>query len=1486
MAIYKLNESDKALACDILGYLNFSSGSFDAQFMTAWNGLFDSLIRQGAVATWKESLIVLRDELNNLVVQGGAFFDSRQSFQILDIVDSVLKEYRIFHKDVLFSLDESLLFNAFFMARVSMFITREYCASEGKVDPHEIVISLSDFLGYRPIPVLADGVKHEANLHEWIAPIPLYRQGVGVVDGPYRELIETTLEILKDTDKDLLFDASFELDNMTELSMDPRPFDFDQPVAQRLNYRFGTWDERSVDGEGFFRRFVLQRTIVDCLLERVRENSDARLHERYMFEAAALLAGTMLMASGVSGGYVQAHDSSTTLESLVGKIAAYRDRFYEELIKKVPLGFREALEQEEKTLFQPFGGVRQALNRRLSDKKAEQMHRFALARTYARMGYYEASARQAAAIETTSARLLSRIDCCITKAHLCADVGNLREASACMPEIEDLLRRGIECGALADPWFILGFDSQYNLFPAVENGIHDHRLDTLIDLLNDIFDLYSRLQKEAAAAGDSDLRCVLSEQMSDLACWWDQYGSVEVTSVEGFSGQEAWESAAVVSTALAAWSQAGKCIGDIAFWRSHVERFKSPKAFVLLGEALLEKEDWVSCASLLIYWLDQSFNIPLTEDDYSFNSLANNLLEQLWRNGEPKEGIKAKDEDGKFSKKDYLVRWNLTKSFLDRIEANAGAYWEVPRLELSEEDFEERLNFRSDNPVLVEFTRRLLSSTRYSNFRNGSQRKKIVVHASLKDAARVFDSSNLPQPAELELFYRENKRFFPDYLTFSVYVEILVGAVRLSPEARKRYFDYIVDNRGTLFPTSSLDECSAQSEEESIHETYEGEVDSERDASSINHNEDRKITGSDPVFNAAYEGMSFCDSANDGNADDTCQGNPFYNNRMDEDGAFFSNETNRISERLIFVYSMAKLWKIASEKSPMLHYITTEIMDEEELSDARIRIEEWLKQALFFRDELYELLDQASRYRIQTPTGSVDSLEGYDQICATKEFLLDRIIWTIVEVEDALLYMKAIVRDSCVPKYKKQWNATVIVIFSALLRSDVKKVRQLWPVLIENLKKETLLYIPIARGGEPRDIVEARRLQQIFLRLLSYASRLGMITETFQLIECIRTMEQNRLSSPGSITEFDRFVETAIRGLTEVLANSANYWNESQDENRDGDSSLLFCLERISEIVLNFWLQHSRQILISSVERIVAEPQWSEVKAFIESYGQDLFTQQFLSFRNLRAILHQGTLNYLRTLIQLKEEDKKIEFGLSLVNALICGEISNERASIFLEEVLECVAENFAEYVDYNGTTTQSDKGEKLFVFLDFLRTLSKYERISWNLKPVYWVHDSLIRAQKPAAESWKEKIKKQSSIQSRSLLQQFLNLTRQYGVSLQGVYGRLQEQFVRPLEIAQMCGLVYDAISEVRKSGEHNPVFHKLDEMAEKFAKAPSSASFDLPDWLIELQDEVMRSRVDCREERRFQEPKEQNIEPIPFPIAILSFDEVEAQLKLRNKN
>ena len=53
---------------------------------------------------------------------------------------------------------------------------------------------------------------------------------------------------------------------------------------------------------------------------------------------------------------------------------------------------------------------------------------------------------------------------------------------------------------MIDPWNILGFGGQYSLFPAVENSVHDHRVDELLDMVSDIFTLYVRIHKAAAAS--------------------------------------------------------------------------------------------------------------------------------------------------------------------------------------------------------------------------------------------------------------------------------------------------------------------------------------------------------------------------------------------------------------------------------------------------------------------------------------------------------------------------------------------------------------------------------------------------------------------------------------------------------------------------------------------------------------------------------------------------------------------------------------------------------------------------------------------------------------------------------------------------------------------------------------------------------------------------------------------------------------------------
>ena len=159
-----------------------------------------------------------------------------------------------------------------------------------------------------------------------------------------------------------------------------------------------------------------------------------------------------------------------------------------------------------------------------------------------------------------------------------------------------------------------------------------------------------------------------------------------------------------------------------------------------------------------------------------------------------------------------------------------------------------------------------------------------------------------------------------------------------------------------------------------------------------------------------------------------------------------------------------------------------------------------------------------------------------------------------------------------------------------------------------------------------------------------------------------------------------------------------------------------------------------------------------------------------------------------------------------------------------------------------------------------------------------------MIRSCKPAAELWKENIKEQSAVQAGNILALYETLNKRHGIWLQSIYERLHERFVRPLEVAQMCGLVFDAISEVRANGEDNPVFKQLEEMVESCAAEPGGVGFELPDWLTELQDEVMLSRVDSKEEQRLREPKDEAFEPVPFPIEPMTLEDVEAQIPTVN--
>jgi len=1336
------NLNGSSVVKEILGYLNFSSGARDTGFLRALSDCFAILAQKQSENVWILVRDMLCQELKLLQKESETFKQSEQASRVLTLVfDKLLPAYRDFHQDLLFHQSDDFLFTPFFLGRAfEVVLSQEQPWDNEKKLIERAIHQVNDYLGYRPIPVLEGREKNEANPHEWIAPIPLYIEGAGVAFGRYKPIIEKGLEILRNTDPAILRDACLDPEKMRELVLDPRAYDFDHPVNRRPNYHFGTWDLQTIDNNGYFRRFVLHQVTLDGILQRLESaytgESDVSSvpYDELLYEAGAILAGTMLMGAGISGDHTHTYDSNSSLTTLMPHIAGYRDRFYEFLMSRIPSKMRPRLEQEMKRLHQPFGGARQSLNKQLAKKRADQLQRFHLARTLARMGYFAAAKRQADIISVASARILCTMDCLITQGHLLTDQEKLDEASHVLPVIEELLHRGIACGAIADPWTILGFGAQFSLFPAVDNAVHDHRIDDLINLLNDIFDLYSRLQKEAAASGQSDMQADVSDRMSNLASWWDQFGSTEVSSVEGFSGHAVWASATVVATALAAWNEAGTAAGDVQFWSRRVERFESPKAYVMLGEALLEQRDLVATMALMMHWLSQSDTIPLTEGDFSFHALIMRWVELLWK--EESNPPKTQSDHKRFSPLGPVKRWEMTKKLFDFLEANADEYWRVPTFEIETEG-------------------------------------------------------------------------------------------------------QAMDQKKT----------------------------------------DEKDRGIDETFSAAYENVTYRDTAEDGIDEDIAEGGKLGkpSKFQDDDDFELLKETDRISDRLAFTLSLSKLWRYAATKSPMISG------DKAEAVEAKDKLTEWLAQARKIWTDLQVLLDAVASYEVPPPKGTQDSLMEYDRHRGTKEILLDRVIWTIVEVSDAMYTICAVLGDKLpedVTEILDDWQKMVLPVFAAAYRADVKKVKMRWPTMLKTLIKETLLYVPTSRGGNSRDIVTVRFLQQTIIRLFEYGPRLGLITETVDLLHTIEQMEQLHPLRAGAITEYDRLFEKATRAIAQCVAESSKKWRIKPNDLEYPTSShaLVDYIEQVIEILLSGWLSHSRQIRISPVEAIADRRVWEGMKGFIQKYGHDIFTQSFMGFGNLRAVLHQGTQNYLESLVKIYQDEGELETAQTLVEDIIDHRIAMEEAVYNLEVIFESIAENYSEYIDYNSTTIHSDRGEKLYMLLDMLRVLTGYERVSWNLKPVYWVHDEMIRAQRTeAAELWERAVAKRSVQAAEEHLKHYMRLSEKYGMWLPSVHERLQERFVRPLQIDRMCGMVPAAVREARNEDSPKKAFVELEAQIELFAKEPMGVGYEVPEWLSSLQDEVLATRLDENDETKSDDVY--NLPPL-IPQIRLSRTELDKQI------
>lgn len=654
---------------NLLGYLNFATGRPDARFQRAWDQAFRAVVAAGSERPWLDLPATLLAHLREYHAAGqAAFKDIAQAEAVLNLlVDHVLPAYRRFHADLLGHVPDMELFQSFFLVRVVEAILNQ----GGPWDEVERITKsalhqLNDYVGFRPIAVLESRDRPDPYDHERFRPIPLFIHGAGTAYGPYEAVIAKALDILQRTPESLLDEAYLDLGLLSEWAYDPRGYDHQHPVNRRPNYVFGEWDPHLLDNHGRYRRYVSRKPILDAVLERLNQHPQFPWEDR-LFEAGAVLAGTVLMASCICGRGPGTHDSTVNLAKIVPRIAQLRDAFYDHWLDQMTGPLADRLRIEARTLRQPFGGIRQHLNQRLAAARATQLQERRVALLLATMGYEAEGLKRAERLESPSIRFVTAIQGHIVSADHATDHGDFDAAVAALIQVDDLLHRGIDCGALIDPWNILGFQGQMPLFQSVEDSIHDHRADELLRLMEQTFEAHGRLVCAAAAQGRGDVVAMLAPRSRELAAWWDRFATHEVGGLDSVHGEPIVSAALNAAEVLAEWHARGETPADLAFWRSRRDRLGATQSYALIVRVLLHKRDFAAAIGLLISWLSQADEVDLEEGDHSFYSLSLRWLFTLLA----RQRLDDRPE----------VVWPLVRRFFDQLETNADIYFEAPRLD-------------------------------------------------------------------------------------------------------------------------------------------------------------------------------------------------------------------------------------------------------------------------------------------------------------------------------------------------------------------------------------------------------------------------------------------------------------------------------------------------------------------------------------------------------------------------------------------------------------------------------------------------------------------------------------------------------------------------------------------------------------------------------------------------------------------------------------
>ena len=641
----------------------------------------------------------------------------------------------------------------------------------------------------------------------------------------------------------------------------------------------------------------------------------------------------------------------------------------------------------------------------------------------------------------------------------------------------------------------------------------------------------------------------------------------------------------------------------------------------------------------------------------------------------------------------------------------------------------------------------------------------------------------------------------------------LAAAERLA--LTRRLFDSLEANAGDFWYAPQLVSASSRPVSPQFSDGFDEDFEDD------DEDEDEESD----LFGAAYEDITFRDSADDGQSGETIDWSPPRAGETE-----FELLEQNLEPRIRFLKLITQLWQMAA-----VLYSEQEPAGEEAASPLIDSLEGWHQHAKKLQVDLQQLLSDVWNLPIHESSGDYDANVEYDVQLQTKLYLLQTVIATYVSCRVAQWHLAGALLPGGAETALPAEERRIIEVFRCVARRDIAEVRRLLPGLLKQLQKRPLLYVPLDHGGEPQQMLTARIGQAVVKFLLATLPRLGLLRETWHLLRTAHLMERASRPQGVAVTEFDRLFRIGLKNSLICVVESSRRWKSG----RFSDEELIEVVGSVVEFYLEQWLDHSQTMRLSTVESLKSTGEWNATREFVRKYGGDLLNARTLTLGNIRTILHQGVDKFLD---YLDETEDPLQPS-PLLDDLRNGVISRDEVSHELSLIYQITVERFDRFLEYNTTTTQSDYGELFNSLLDFLRLESAYDRDSWNLLPVALAHEVLVRHSKDeAAVVWEEVFETKTELMAEHHLEELHRLERKYGMRLPSVANHLQERFVKPLMVNTMVATLARAVEDARDQHESAQAFESLTELVEEYLKSTIGSGLEIPAWLRTLEDEVNR--------------------------------------------